>query len=103
MSLLEAKIIHTFLKIGSCFIVVNRYKGEYRIDGNVSDSQFAENTTFIDLTVNNCHSIGAYAFFKCTNLEKIQLSQSIISIGNNTFAYCSKLKSIAFPKKCYKN
>ncbi len=42
--------------------------------------------------------IGDSAFTNCTELESIQIADSITRIGNNAFARCTKLKSLNIPK-----
>ncbi len=42
-------------------------------------------------------SIGGYAFYGCSNLAEIKLSDSITSIGDHTFLGCGSLKKITIP------
>lgn len=44
-------------------------------------------------------SIGAYAFYYCTNLTTANLSNNIKSVGNYAFYYCEKLNIPNFPNK----
>jgi hypothetical protein len=46
---------------------------------------------------NSVKSIGNYAFAYCSGLTSIIMSNSVKSIGNYTFAYCSSLTSITIP------
>ncbi len=41
--------------------------------------------------------ISSGTFRECKNLEKVEFSHSIISIGNNGFSYCEKLTDIVLP------
>ncbi len=45
----------------------------------------------------NVTSIGAYAFYSCSNVENIMISSAITSIGNYAFCKCTSLKSINMP------
>lgn len=42
-------------------------------------------------------SIQRFAFYECTSLEEAVLSGSLVAIEQYAFAFCSKLKSVAFP------
>lgn len=41
----------------------------------------------------NLKSIGSYAFYKCTNLKSISIPQTVESIGDDVFTYCSSLST----------
>ena len=41
-------------------------------------------------------SIGAYAFYNCSNLESVCIPESVTSIGSGAFSQCSELKSILY-------
>ena len=43
-------------------------------------------------------TIGAHAFQRCVNLERIHLPSSLRSIGTHAFASCHRLKQIEVPK-----
>lgn len=43
--------------------------------------------------------IGAKAFYRCTNLKKIDLPDSIVRIGNYAFQGCENLTGLAIPNK----
>ena len=42
-------------------------------------------------------SVGLKAFYNCTALEDINMPKSVTSIGNNAFEYCSALKGVEIP------
>ena len=46
---------------------------------------------------NSVTSIGAYAFYGCSNLASITIPNSVTSIGNNAFYGCASLTSITIP------
>ena len=46
---------------------------------------------------NTLQSIGAYAFFSCSQLEKIAIPSSVTNISSSAFQYCGGLTSIAIP------
>ncbi len=41
--------------------------------------------------------IGAYAFWRCTNLISIKISNNVTSIGENAFLFCESLASLTIP------
>ena len=43
-------------------------------------------------------SIGAYAFYECTNLEQVVFYDSVKRIGDHAFSECLALKNITFYK-----
>lgn len=43
------------------------------------------------------NAIGDYAFFRCTNLEHVDLPDSLVRIGEWSFSHCEKLESIRLP------
>ena len=64
---------------------------------------FKENTNLVSVVLpNSLESIGAYAFYGCSNLTSIVLTDRIVnnpsaSIGNCAFLECSKLQEITIP------
>ncbi|WP_374450375.1 leucine-rich repeat protein [Cloacibacterium normanense] len=61
----------------------------------------AVNSVTIPLTVTNnsttynVTAIGDYAFYDCTNLTSVSISDSVTSIGNYAFYNCNKLTSVS--------
>lgn len=48
------------------------------------------------VTITGGSEIGDYAFYKCSDIKELTLPESIVSIGENAFAYCSGLETIYF-------
>ena len=44
-------------------------------------------------------TIGDRAFYNCTNLEKIELPDTVTKIGKNLFSYCKALKNVKLSNK----
>ena len=44
-----------------------------------------------------CTSIGAYAFYLCTYLEKIDIPSGMVNVEKFAFYYCSKLVNVVIP------
>ena len=44
-------------------------------------------------------SIGAYAFYRCENMEGISIANSVKNIGNSAYYGCSNLEEIVLPSK----
>jgi hypothetical protein len=43
-------------------------------------------------------NLGSGAFYYCSNLTGVTISNGLISIGTNTFQYCASLTNVAIPK-----
>ena len=56
-------------------------------DEDVTTAEIMDGTRVID----------NYAFYKCTSLESINISESVISIGHHAFYKCTSLTSIVIP------
>lgn len=72
------------------------------VDGSIADSRIGSKAFkgigIVNLTLEDgVISIGADAFFQCTNLENVTFSNTLEKIESNSFAYCSKIKSLVFP------
>lgn len=44
--------------------------------------------------------IGDYAFYNCTNLEKVTFADTVDTLGSDCFKSCTSLKSITLPSGC---
>ncbi|MBO4681288.1 MAG: leucine-rich repeat domain-containing protein [Clostridiales bacterium] len=44
-------------------------------------------------------TLGAYSFYKCSNLSSVSLPKKMKAINDGAFAFCSKLTKITLPKK----
>lgn len=50
-----------------------------------------------NLTISNLGNIGASAFYGCSNLQEVTLSEGVTSIGISAFSSCSSLSEIKIP------
>ena len=65
------------------------YKGQVFAVNAISDSAFYKCTELTCLTMSNqVKSVGKYAFFDCTSLDTLQLSDSISTIDSYAFTGC---------------
>lgn len=59
----------------------------------VADKEIPEgkyiNNTFESIDISNVEKIGPRAFYHCTNLTKVKLSDNLVSVGYEAFAYCA--------------
>ena len=71
---------------------------EVKYDGIIGSYAFYDCTglTSIDIS-NSVTSIGSYAFYGCTGLTSIDIPNSVTSIGNYAFYGCTGLTSIDIP------
>lgn len=68
------------------------------ITGGGIPSEFCKECTAIKtLTISKCATIPPGAFFKCSNLETVNLEEGLIRIYSDAFRVCSSLKSITIP------
>lgn len=58
---------------------------------------YCSNLQSIELS-EEINKIGNYCFYGCTNLQSINLPEGLISIGRSVFSRCSSLKEITIPK-----
>ena len=64
-----------------------------------NESPFGNNQGIKNVVVSNgVTSISDYAFMYCLNLETINISSTVINIGDNTFCSCENLSGIVIPK-----
>lgn len=73
--------------------------GSQYFDGtkNTAESNSFEYTSITNITLpSSLKTIGQYAFYKCTNLSSIDLSNndSLNTIGDSAFEYCEQLESV---------
>ncbi|MCR5540852.1 MAG: leucine-rich repeat protein [Ruminococcus sp.] len=55
--------------------------------------------TITSITIpDTVYSIGADAFYGCSNLQKVDMSKNIKNIGSYAFAHCHSLESITLPE-----
>ena len=81
----------TEISDGNCEYVPDRFdKTGYVYYGTFSRT----NINHIDIP-NSVTKIGSYAFYNCSNLKYISVGNSVASIGSNAFSNCSNLKSIS--------
>ena len=65
---------------------------------NIGDYAF-DSCNFKEIVLpNGIRKIDDCAFFRCTKLESITISKSILSIGHNVFDQCRSLKEIKIQK-----
>ncbi len=95
---ITCKVVWNFKEIytdeqGLNFIISNDNTGEVlSYNGNASSVIIPEHIN--DIAIKN---IGNRAFENCTNLENIEIPQSVTSIGYQTFCGCSNLINITIP------
>ena len=71
------------------------FKGDFEIIGDTVVSYKGKDSS---VTIpNSVTSIGNYAFAWCTGLTSITIPNSVTSIGDYAFAYCESLISIIIP------
>jgi hypothetical protein len=69
---------------------------------SIADFEFANNDSIRSVTFANgskLTTIGEYAFYRCHNLEKITLPESVEKLGMGCFQECTNLKHIYVPSK----
>lgn len=67
----------------------------------IEDGALKDNGTVKQVIISNgIVSIGDYAFYHCTALEKVEMPDSVIKIGKYAFAKCQKLSAVKFSKGC---
>ena len=67
---------------------------------SIETAAFYECTNLISVSMtNSVKSIGNAVFYKCSSLESVTLSENLTGIPLNSFKYCTKLASITIPAK----
>lgn len=64
--------------------------------GDIVDGQFAGLTSLQTLNLINVGSVGASAFEGCTDLLRVTLPRTVVSVGDRAFAQCTSLSSFVF-------
>lgn len=84
--------------IGNQYLVTNTDgDGGWKIGGNVNSQHgvFASKGSIVHLIVgDNLSGIGNYAFYNCTSLQSISLSNALNTIGNYAFAGCYNMDTV---------
>ena len=55
---------------------------------------FTKSTELVSVTVSGIETVGATAFYSCTNLTAVTIGDGVTTIGNSAFDSCTKLKSL---------
>ena len=78
---------------------VNGYiEGDFVYANNTKTSLRAYIGTSTSVTIpNSVTSIGNYAFYFCSGLTSVTIPNSVTSIGDNAFTFCSGLTSVTIP------
>ena len=72
---------------------------QYKTGYDYGYSPFCKNKTLKSVTIgNSVTSIGDYAFYYCTGLTSVTIPNSVTSIGYGAFYDCSGLTSITIPE-----
>lgn len=76
--------------------------GHYPVPGSVThieDYAFYRCSELTEITLTDCVvSIGAYGFFNCLTLTAIEIPESVTHIGAYAFAACQDLTTVTIPK-----
>lgn len=65
----------------------------------IAETVFTNKSSITNVSIAESVSmIGKQAFWACTNLEKVTLPQSLVSVSESLFAGCSSLTSITIPE-----
>ncbi|MBE6741818.1 MAG: fibronectin type III domain-containing protein [Ruminococcaceae bacterium] len=68
---------------------------DYDSENNKSPFFISEDVYTVEVT-NGVTSIGAYAFYNCTNITTVTLADSVETIGEHAFDYCYRMTSVNF-------
>lgn len=67
----------------------------FYVNGGYNDIElYVDDEKVISAEITTATHISEYAFFACTSLEKVTISDSVVSIGKSAFERCSALNSI---------
>lgn len=104
------KILHCYgNQISSLDLSLNTHLTSLRCNSNqITGLDLSNNKELVDLLCeinpltevilpNTLTEIPKDAFYRCANLEHLDIPLSVTSIGNNAFANCVKLKAITLP------
>ena len=85
---------------GSVLLDGSEASGSITIPSNVKviqDGAFSDNEQLKEVNLTNVIGIGKYAFFNCSNLVDVQLSDNLKYIDEDAFIGCNKLSTINIP------
>lgn len=87
--------------LGGSFAQGNTVIETVDIDGEiemVSQYAFADCSELRSVTLKRSNAIGIGSFMGCIKLSDVELSNSLVSVGNKAFSGCTSLESLALPE-----
>lgn len=64
----------------------------------IAQYAFATAENLKAVSIKGCVTLGEYVFYKCPQLESVELPNTIQKIGRAVFSGCSKLKNVTLPE-----
>ena len=58
---------------------------------------FIDGEEVTDLSISNVGQINEYVFYGCSAIQNLEITDGCISVGRNTFAYCTNINNIILP------
>ncbi len=85
---------------GICYDILSEEEKTVRVtaDGEYTGAVTIPASVNYNGEVYSVKSIDNYAFYNCTSLASINISEGVTSIGQSVFAFCNSLTSINIPK-----